>query len=166
MKPPQADRARSAAGSEFAPLVLNSSQCLQGRLCAYLYNEGFGSMLTLIKRTAVLRAAMLAVAACTLLACGGGGGSSLVSDAPPAPAAVTPSVTYVGGIVKNAAGIPVAGAMVSASGQTATTGTDGSYKLDASASGDNTVVLVKKSGFTTRPFNLNKRRITCSPIHC
>jgi Carboxypeptidase regulatory-like domain len=51
--------------------------------------------------------------------------------------------------VINNAGNPVAGALVSAAGQTATTGADGSYKLDASSAGGTTVVLVKKSGFTT-----------------
>jgi Carboxypeptidase regulatory-like domain len=103
-------------------------------------------MLNLLKPLVLLRAAVLGLAAGTLLACGGGGGESPSSTAT---SIAAPSITYVSGIVKNSAGSPLAGALVLTAGQTATTGADGSYKLDASSAGDNTVVLVKKSGFTT-----------------
>jgi Carboxypeptidase regulatory-like domain len=114
-------------------------------------------MLTLIKPLTLLRATALGLAVGTLMACGGGGGGASPSTATTSTSTptstvtsvATPSVTYVSGIVKNSAGNPVAGASVSAAGQTATTGADGSYKLDASSAGENTVVLVKKSGFTT-----------------
>lgn len=109
-------------------------------------------MLNLMKRAMALRTVMVAVATCSLLACGGGGGSSPTSGTSltsTVTSVATPSVTYVSGIVKNSVGNPLAGASVLAAGQSATTGPDGSYKLDASSAGDNTVVLVKKPGFTT-----------------
>jgi Carboxypeptidase regulatory-like domain len=116
-------------------------------------------MLTLIKPLTVLRATVLSLGVGTLMACGGGGGgggaspsTATISTSTPTAtvtSVATPSVTYVSGIVKNSAGNPLAGALVLAAGQTATTGADGSYKLDASSAGENTVVLVKKSGFTT-----------------
>ena len=93
-----------------------------------------------IKSAKFLRMFSVAIATSTLLACGGGS-----SPAPVTPAAMT----FVSGVVRNAAGIAVQGAAVIASGQSAVTGADGSFKLDASQSGDTTVVLVKKSGFTT-----------------
>jgi hypothetical protein len=109
-------------------------------------------MLNLIKPLTLLRATVLSLAVGALLACGGGGGSSPVTATTPASTATpvaTPSFTYVSGMVKNSAGNPLAGALVLAAGQTATTGADGSYKLDASSAGDTTVVLVKKPGYTT-----------------
>jgi Carboxypeptidase regulatory-like domain len=105
-------------------------------------------MLNFTKPLTLLRATVLGVAVGTLMACGGGSSPSTATTPTPTSAA-TPSVTYVSGIVKNGAGNPLAGALVLAAGQTATTGADGSYKLDASSAGDNTVVLVKKPGFTT-----------------
>lgn len=80
-----------------------------------------------------------------LLACGGGGAGG--SSAPPTVQSVT--MTFVSGTVKDSAGALVPGAVVSAGGQSATTGADGTFKLEASASADVAVVLVKKPGFTT-----------------
>jgi Carboxypeptidase regulatory-like domain len=78
-----------------------------------------------------------------LIACGGGGGTS---GGPVTPVVNT---TFISGTVQTSAGAAVVGASVSAAGQTAVTGSDGGYKFDASAAGERTVVLVKKSGFTT-----------------
>jgi hypothetical protein len=92
----------------------------------------------------IISAAFSAVAvSAALVACGGGGGSSSVPVTPIA------SSTFVSGTVQTSAGAAVVGATVSAAGQTAVTGNDGSYKFDASTAGERTVVLVKKSGFTT-----------------
>jgi Carboxypeptidase regulatory-like domain len=92
----------------------------------------------------IISAAFSAVAvSAALVACGGGGGTS---GSPVTPVA---NVTFISGTVQTNAGAAVAGASVSAAGQTAVTGSDGGYKFDASAAGDRTVVLVKKSGFTT-----------------
>ena len=92
-----------------------------------------------IKNT-FLWAGLVALTTTALLACGGGGST------PATPPAAT---TFVSGVVKNASGSPVQGATVTASGQSITTAADGSFKLDASKSGDAAVVVVKKSGFTT-----------------
>lgn len=92
-----------------------------------------------IKNT-ILWAGLATLVTTALLACGGGGST------PTTPPAAT---TFVSGVVKNASGSPVQGATVTTSGQSITTGADGSFKLDASKSVDTAVVLVKKSGFTT-----------------
>jgi hypothetical protein len=86
--------------------------------------------------------ASLAAACAALVSCGGSGSAGV--DAPPLSQAA-----YVSGTVQTSAGAPVAGATVSAAGQSAVTGSDGRYKFDASASPNGTVVLVKKTGFTT-----------------
>ncbi len=91
----------------------------------------------------IVTALSAAVVSAALVACGGGGGAS---TSPVTPLA---SVTLISGTVQTSAGAAVAGASVSAAGQTAVTGSDGSYKFDASTAGERTVVLVKKSGFTT-----------------
>jgi hypothetical protein len=80
------------------------------------------------------------------MACGGGGSSSGGSNSGTTPA---PAATLVGGMVQDGAGAPLAGATVAANGLSVTTGADGSYTFSLDAATTTTVVLVKKSGFTT-----------------
>jgi Carboxypeptidase regulatory-like domain len=87
-------------------------------------------------------AAAVAAVSMALISCGGGGGGgTAVPAAPTGPA-------YVSGKVQTSDGAGLAGAAVLAAGQTAVTGSDGSYKFEAAA-GDTTVILVKKTGYTT-----------------
>ena len=89
----------------------------------------------------VMWAAAVAAVSVALISCGGGGsGTAASSIAPTGPA-------YVSGKVQTSSGAGLAGAMVLAAGQTAVTGSDGSYKFEAT--GDTAVILVKKTGYTT-----------------
>jgi hypothetical protein len=87
-------------------------------------------------------AAAVATISVALISCGGGGGGTAAAPTTPAGPA------YVSGKVQTSDGAGLAGAVVSAAGQTAVTGSDGSYKFEAAA-GDTTVILVKKTGYTT-----------------
>jgi hypothetical protein len=84
-------------------------------------------------------AAALALSAAALVSCGGGGGGTTTAA----------SSTFVSGKVLTSAGAPLSGAVVSGQGQSVTTGSDGAYRLEASAAGASVVVLVKKTGFAT-----------------
>jgi Carboxypeptidase regulatory-like domain len=103
-------------------------------------------MLSIFKPLRTLRVLIASAAACALMACGGGGGSSGGGNngTPPAPAA-----TLVGGLVQDGAGAPLAGATVAANGLSVTTGADGSYTFSLDSATTTTVVLVKKTGYTT-----------------
>jgi Carboxypeptidase regulatory-like domain len=98
-------------------------------------------MMTFFAQKCTLRTLAAGLLTSLLVACGGGGGGG----SPVAPAA---NVTAVSGTVRDSAGAPLAGASVSAAGGNVTTSSDGSYKLEIAAA-DSTVVLVKKTGFTT-----------------
>ncbi len=87
-------------------------------------------------------AAAVATVSVALISCGGGGGGGTAAG----PAAPT-GPAYVSGKLQASDGSGLAGAAVSAAGQTAVTGSDGSYKFEAV--GDTAVVLVKKTGYTT-----------------
>lgn len=96
------------------------------------------------KSNTTLRGLLASVAACTLIACGGGGSNNTT-----APVTLTPVATAVGGKVLDAAGAPVSGATVSAAGALLTTGSDGSYTFSLDPATTTTVVLVKKTGYST-----------------
>ncbi len=85
-------------------------------------------------------AAAVAAVSVALISCGGGGSGTAAPATPTGPA-------YVSGKVQTSTGAGLAGASVSAAGQTAVTGSDGSYKFEAT--GDTAVILVKKTGYTT-----------------
>lgn len=99
------------------------------------------------KPFSLLRGLIVSLAAGTLIACGGGGSNDTAS--PTTSTNQTLAVTALTGKVLDAAGAPLAGATVSAAGKSATTGTDGSYAFNLDSTTTSTVVLVKKSGFTT-----------------
>jgi Carboxypeptidase regulatory-like domain len=103
-------------------------------------------MLSIFKPLRTLRVLITSAAACALMACGGGGSSSGGTNSGTTPA---PAATSVGGMVQDGAGAPLAGATVAANGLSVTTGADGSYTFSLDAATTTTVVLVKKSGFTT-----------------
>lgn len=103
----------------------------------------FDYFLGSIRRLARASSLVAATATLMLAACGGGGGSG--NTATPA----SPVATTIAGTVQSSAGQPVAGALVQAAGQKATTGADGRFSFDVAALETNTVVLVKKSGFAT-----------------
>jgi hypothetical protein len=103
-------------------------------------------MLSIFKPLRTLRVLIASAAACALMACGGGGSSSGGGNSGTTPA---PAATLVGGMVQDGAGAPLAGATVAANGLSVTTGADGSYTFSLDAATTTTVVLVKKSGFTT-----------------
>jgi hypothetical protein len=81
-----------------------------------------------------------------LISCGGGGGGDTASPTTP----ITPTgPSYLSGKVQASDGTGLAGASVSGAGQTAVTGSDGSYKFEAPAASETAVILVKKPGYTT-----------------
>ena len=96
-------------------------------------------MVTFFNQKNTLRSVAAALLASLLVACGGGGSN---------PVAPVVKVTAVSGTIRDAAGTPLAGASVTVGASSATTGSDGSYKLDVAAA-QSSVVLVKKTGFTT-----------------
>jgi hypothetical protein len=93
----------------------------------------------LISYTAAVAAVSLA-----LVSCGGGGDA----NAPTTPTTPTRPST-LSGKVQTSDGAGLAGASVSAAGQTTVTGSDGSYQFEAPATSETAVILVKKTGFTT-----------------
>lgn len=101
----------------------------------------------------LLRGLLASLAACTLIACGGGGSDSGISNPggsnPPSSPPTVATKTTLTGLVQDAAGVALAGASVSAAGQTLTTANDGSYTFSLDANTTTTVVLVKKSGYAT-----------------
>ncbi len=95
-------------------------------------------------RADVFKTAIAAFCLSALVACGGGGGGTSPEPVP----AAQKSPTSLSGTVQDGAGKPVAGASISAAGQSATTGSDGRFALTLSA-GTSTIVLVKKPDFAT-----------------
>lgn len=116
-----------------------------------------------------IRAALCAALVGLLTACGGGGGGggggfpllttgtestagTTTPTTPTDPGTTTPPAAtsaMLSGKVSTAAGAPVDGFTVSAGGQSATTGADGSYSLNIASPGASTVLLAAKSGYQT-----------------
>lgn len=114
-----------------------------------------------------IRASLCAVLVSLLAACGGGGsggggggfpifpgtGGGVTPSTPTTPTTPTspPASTsaVVSGKVSNPAGAPIEGFTVSAGGQSATTGADGSYSLALASPAASTVLLAAKSGYQT-----------------
>ncbi|RZL64999.1 MAG: hypothetical protein EOP81_06310 [Variovorax sp.] len=115
-----------------------------------------------------IRASLCAVLVSLLAGCGGGGDGGggvgfpifpgagggtgnpttpTTPDTPTTPPASTSAV--VSGKVSNAAGAPVEGFIVSAGGQSTTTGADGSYSLNLASPAASTVLLAARSGYQT-----------------
>jgi hypothetical protein len=92
----------------------------------------------------VIKSCLIVLLTTLLFACGGGGSG----DPTPTFAAPTAPGT-VKGIVQDGAGVALAGATVTALGQTVTTAADGAYSFATTASLTEVLVLVKKSGYTT-----------------
>jgi hypothetical protein len=103
-------------------------------------------MRQLLKPLHMLRMLFASAVACTLIACGGGGSNNTTTPVTLTP---TPVATLAAGKVLDAAGAPIAGATVAAAGAFITTDSDGSYTFSLDPATTTTVVLVKKTGYTT-----------------